>query len=98
MHCASEFQPQFKNLASIIRGFKSSVTTYARKNQILFDWQPRFHDHMIRTEADYNQISHYIINNPLKWKNDTLNALEYRRKDAMHRFANWKQQLSWQDF
>ena len=27
-----KFGPQYKNLASIIRGFKSAVTTYARKN------------------------------------------------------------------
>jgi putative transposase len=77
MHRASTntngFKPQSKNLASIIRGFKSSVTTYARKNNIPFDWQPRYHDHIIRTGADYDRISNYIINNPTNWENDTFN-------------------------
>lgn len=65
----SKFQPQSKNLASIIRGFKSSVTTYARKNNIPFNWQPRYHDHIIRTIADYNRICNYITKNPMNWEN-----------------------------
>jgi putative transposase len=42
----NQFAPQSKNLASILRGYKSAVTTYARKNSIEFNWQPRFHDHI----------------------------------------------------
>lgn len=34
----NEFVPQSKNLASIIRGYESAVTTYAQKNGIKFDW------------------------------------------------------------
>lgn len=63
----NQFAPQSKNLSSIIRGYKSAVTTYARKNNIAFDWQPRFHDHIIRSMDDYHRISNYIINNPAKW-------------------------------
>jgi REP element-mobilizing transposase RayT len=77
MHCVSpnteyknQFAPQSKNLSSIIRGYKSAVTTYARKNGIEFEWQPRFHDHIIRSMDDYHRISHYIINNPGKWQED----------------------------
>ncbi len=66
----NQFAPQSKNLASIIRGYKSSVTTYARKNDIVFDWQPRFHDHIIRSMDDYHRISDYILNNPAKWQKD----------------------------
>lgn len=66
------FGPQSKNLASVIRGYKSAVTTYARKNNITFGWQPRFYDHIIRTMADYYRISNYIINNPAKWQEDEL--------------------------
>jgi hypothetical protein len=33
------FGPQSKNLASVMRGFKSSVTTFARKNKMVFEWQ-----------------------------------------------------------
>ncbi len=66
----NQFAPQLKNLSSIIRGYKSAVTTYARKNGIEFDWQPRFHDHIIRSMDDYHRISNYIINNPAQWETD----------------------------
>ena len=66
----NKFGPQSKNLASIIRGFKSSVTVYARSNNIDFDWQSRFYDHIIRNNESYLKISNYIINNPSKWAND----------------------------
>ncbi len=64
----NQFGPQSKNLASIIRGFKSSVTTYARKNGMKdFKWQSRFYEHIIRDEQSFNRIQKYIINNPAKW-------------------------------
>jgi len=67
----NKFGPQSKNLASIIRGYKSSVTTYAHKNGFDdFAWQSRFYDHIIRNEKSFNKISEYIINNPMNWKND----------------------------
>jgi putative transposase len=66
----NQFAPQSKNLSSIIRGYKSAVTTYARKNNIAFDWQPRFHDHVIRSIEEYHRISNYIITNPAKWQAD----------------------------
>jgi putative transposase len=72
-NCANHFGPQSKNLASIIRGFKSAVTTYARKNNIPFDWQERYHDHIIRNESEYNRIAHYIQNNIAQWGNDKFN-------------------------
>jgi len=76
MRCVStennknKFGPQYKNLASIIRGFKSAVTTYARKNDIPFNWQPRFHDHIITSNDGYQKIADYIMNNPAKWQED----------------------------
>ena len=66
----NSFGPQSKNLASIIRGFKSAVTKTARQIRPDFAWQPRFHDHIIRDEKSFQTISEYIINNPLKWKDD----------------------------
>lgn len=67
------FAPQFKNLASIMRGYKSAVTTYARKNNIRFEWHIRYHDHIIRNEKEYLRISNYIKNNPSKWLVDKFN-------------------------
>lgn len=68
----SQFNSPAKNLSSIIRGYKIAVTTYARKNNIEFDWQSRFHEHIIRSEDDYLKIANYIINNPLNWSSDQL--------------------------
>ena len=68
---ANKFGPQSKNLASILRGFKSAVTTFARKNgNSNFEWQARYHDHIIRNNHSFLRIKKYILNNPLKWKND----------------------------
>ena len=67
----NQFGPQSKNLASIIRGFKSAVTTYAKINGIFnFAWQSRFHDHVIRNADSFERIQNYIANNPLNWKDD----------------------------
>lgn len=33
-------------------------------------WQDRFHDHVIRGEADYREIWEYIDNNPIRWTLD----------------------------
>ena len=62
--------PQSKNLASIMRGFKSSVTIKIRKTDAGFRWQGRYHDHIIRNNESYEQIRRYIYNNPVNWKND----------------------------
>ena len=72
MHRVStnQFGAQSKNLASIIRGFKSSVTTAAKKLNIDFAWQERFHDHIIRSQDELIRISNYIMNNPNSWKDD----------------------------
>lgn len=68
----NQFSPQAKNLASVIRGYKAAVSAYAKKNGISFEWQTRFHEHIIRSENDYNSIANYIINNPSKWEEDLL--------------------------
>lgn len=77
MHCVSttnKFGPQSKNLASIIRGFKSAVTKNVRLVNSDFAWQSRFYDHIIRDEQSFNKISKYIKNNPLNWKGDEFNS------------------------
>ncbi|RYU95729.1 transposase [Emticicia agri] len=71
----SQFKSPAKDLASIIRGYKTAVTTYARKNNIKFDWQERFYEHIIRSEEDYQKIANYIINNPAKWEEDLLYSI-----------------------
>jgi REP element-mobilizing transposase RayT len=74
----NKFGPQSQNLASIIRGYKTGVTIFARNNNIKFAWQPRFHDHVIRNHASYLRIRNYIINNPKKWDNDKFFGHNYQ--------------------
>ncbi len=33
-------------------------------------WQRNYYEHIIRNEQSYQRISDYIINNPVKWKDD----------------------------
>lgn len=67
----NQFGSQSNNIASIIRGFKSAVTCWCKKNGFPnFGWHPLFHDHIIRDEKAYFNISNYIRNNPKKWEKD----------------------------
>ena len=63
----NKFGPQSKNLASVIRGFKIGVTSFARKNNIQFAWQSRYYDRIIRDSAEMNRIAEYIENNVAEW-------------------------------
>lgn len=69
-HQQNQFGPQRKNLASIIRGFKSTVKKQSFAINPEFGWQARFHDHVIRNEWEYINIENYIMNNPKSWKED----------------------------
>ena len=62
---------QRKNkLSFAIGNFKSAVTKFANQNQILFSWQTRFHDHIIRKTDEMNRIAEYIETNVLRWESD----------------------------
>lgn len=63
----NKFGPQRNNLASILRGYKSSVKTYATTNNIEFLWQSRYYDRVIRNEKEYLNIKNYINHNPENW-------------------------------
>ena len=65
-----QFGPQSGNLPSVVRGIKSAVTKYAIEHDIPFAWQPRYHDHIIRNQAEMNRIADYIENNPMRWETD----------------------------
>ena len=54
------------SVSKIIQQFKRAVSMRIGRPI----WQLRFHDHVIRNEADYQQIWQYIENNPAKWAMD----------------------------
>ena len=71
-----------KSISSFIAGFKSAINSkiddyigennlnipkYNRNNHF---FQPNYHDHIIRNNAEYKRIKNYIINNPLNWDKD----------------------------
>ena len=66
----NKFGPQSKNLASIVRGYKIGVTKSAKKIDPNWQWQSRYHDHIIRNRESFKRITTYIINNPTNWKED----------------------------
>lgn len=57
-------------LSVIIGGLKRAVTLFARRYNIEFGWQSRYHDHIIRGVNDGNKIADYIENNVARWTND----------------------------
>lgn len=61
---SSRFQNIGKNsVFSILCSYKSAVTKYANRLGFPHGWQPRFHDHIIRDEFEYQRIENYIRNN-----------------------------------
>jgi len=70
----NKFEPQCKNLSSIIRGIKSAVTKKSREILPNFAWQTRFHDRIIRNENEFNRIREYIRKNPEMWQRDRDNG------------------------
>jgi len=75
-----------QSLSSFIGGFKSVINTkidnfiddnnldIPKYNRNHHFFQQNYYDHIIRDENEYNRISQYIINNPVKWGNDNLNG------------------------
>lgn len=57
-------------LSVVVGGLKRAVTLFARRNNIEFDWQSRYHDHIIRGANDGNRIAEYIENNVTRWDAD----------------------------
>ena len=47
-------------LSVVVRQFKQSVTRFAKQNHLQFEWQSRFHDHIVRDLKEMNLISDYI--------------------------------------
>ena len=70
----NQFGPQRLNLASIIRGFKAGVKAFATTHKIDFYWQPRYHDRVIRNDAELDRIRTYIKNNPASWQTDKFHV------------------------
>jgi putative transposase len=71
--CDTPLRSPSQTIGAIVRGYKSSVTKQLGLlgfNQKL--WQRNYHEHIIRDEQSYINISDYIKNNPANWDNDSF--------------------------
>ena len=69
----ADFGPQpAGSLGHVLGAWKSEVKRQigALRGEPTTVWQPRFHDHVIRSEDELMQIRCYIENNPANWMND----------------------------
>jgi REP element-mobilizing transposase RayT len=67
----AEISPRAGSLPVILRSYKAMVTRAARARGLTwFRWQPRYHDHRVRTAADLARIRRYIDSNPANWSRD----------------------------
>ena len=63
----NQFGVQSRNLAAVIRAFKSTVKRHTNQNKIAFAWQARFYDRIIRSQQELDAVRNYIKTNPEKW-------------------------------
>lgn len=64
---------KIKSLSGLIGAFKTTSSKIIHEYGFLdFAWQRSFHDHIIRNEKSYLNISNYIDSNPDKWTVDTF--------------------------
>lgn len=71
--CNSPLRSPSQTVGAIVRGYKSSVTKQLGLlgfNEKL--WQRNYYEHIIRNDQSFQNITEYIITNPLKWDNDTF--------------------------
>ncbi|MDR2835672.1 MAG: transposase [Bacteroidales bacterium] len=65
-------------LHAVVQWFKTMSTNEYIRGVKTLNWQPfnkklwqrNYYEHIIRNEQSYQNISNYIINNPVKWEND----------------------------
>ena len=69
---ASRTSPPTVKQHSTVPAFVSTLKRFSNKEIGKNIWQQSFHDHIIRDKCDYEEISKYIYENPLKWEEDEL--------------------------
>ena len=63
-----------KSISSFCNHLKGNISSWCLKNGKEFDWQPRFHDRIIRNQIEYLLISNYIKKNVSNWEKDKENV------------------------
>jgi REP element-mobilizing transposase RayT len=64
---------KIKSLSSLVGAFKTTSSKMIHEAGFLeFAWHRSFHDHIIRNENAYLNITNYIDDNPNRWFKDTF--------------------------
>ena len=66
----ASISPKRGTLCSIVRSYKSAVTKKVHFINAVIEWHERYYDSIIRDDQSWQIINDYILNNPLKWKDD----------------------------
>lgn len=72
-------EKQKHGLSEFVRAFKSFSSRRInefRKTNHNQTWQPRFYDHIIKSDNELDRIRNYIINNPANWVKDRNNNVQ----------------------
>lgn len=73
--------PPPKSIGALIAGFKSAVTLRLNSRDSSPGrkiWHRNYWDNIIWTQADYDRIEDYILNNPANWEKDKFRNLPNR--------------------
>ena len=64
---------KIKSLSSLIGAFKTTSSKEIHTSGLLsFSWKRSFHDHIIRQQQSYDNITNYIDTNPQRWHQDVF--------------------------
>jgi putative transposase len=81
-----------KSISSFISGFKSTTTgqiNLLRKAQGNPFWQRNYYEHIIRDEAELNEIRQYIVFNPGQWDYDRENIARVDNAEYRKMWGKW---------
>lgn len=67
-------RPKANSLGAVVGSFKSVVTQWCQAQRIDFEWQPRFHDRIIRGKNSLTATWEYIRDNPANWCKDEFHV------------------------
>ena len=62
--------PRSSRPTKLVPRIVSALKRFTNKEAGWDLWQTSYHDHIVRSEADYLRIWNYIDTNPAKWRED----------------------------
>ena len=62
--------PRSSRPTKLVPRIVAALKRFTNKEAGLDLWQASYHDHIVRSEADYLRIWSYIDTNPAKWRED----------------------------